>query len=276
MHIAPSIFREMRSAGMTNGEHIGSVFESFRPSSPIDRIKLGQTVSETVEYLYGSTHSWRNYLLVAKEERNRNRALNLTREVILRQGLNGLLAQEPARTELSLREKSIIQIEKVRSSQFYNWIRVPLSLPKLNAPAVSEELLWATVKDGYLAHEGEWQTALAARNSVDAYEAFRSAYEPIALVLFVVIFYFQMRGNTDQKVQKSMATLMDAKLDEIDELSDDVIDIGKVGIEKERIATLNRYRQAYKKRYGRAPSLQEHRYARTRIWAEIGADAEER
>ncbi|MFV3409788.1 hypothetical protein ACNH6C_14350 [Bdellovibrio bacteriovorus] len=216
--------------------------------------------------LFGAKDAPSRWIKKNGQERMEESAVLIAKEQLLKEGLVKTWGQTHDPATLSTLSKVMDRVWRFQHSRLMEFAGIPYWLPKMPNKAISKELMFKVIRDGYTTHQKEVAVALRSQNYRDAYNTFAKIYKP---VVFALIFIFIIERSYDQyqdEINKTVDTMI-KDLQQQRESLDEVMP--QVKLEEGK----NAFRQAlegFKMKWGEEPTSAERALMQTRIESALG------
>lgn len=165
--------------------------------------------------LFGSRTVADRFLLQSTQENERQSALLLAKEKILRQGLTGFWLNHGEPVPKRLLGRFLDGLRKINHSKPMIILQSPFSLFTLKDKTLADQLLLKIIEDGYDKHEDEVRSELAGQNRIEAFNSFRRIYAASIwgfIAVAQVQFAIESRNEAIQiEVQKAIHELRESR-----------------------------------------------------------------
>jgi hypothetical protein len=195
--------------------------------------------------LFGSRTTLNRFIFESKVQREKESAILLVKEQILRRGLLKIWSDDPSPKHMTVMQRVLDGFWRLQETLPMKLIRIPYILPIHRDNQLSPELLYKVIRDGYDTHEAEATKALKSQGKIEAYNTFTRLYSAVIFgTLLVTQAQFQIQQIKiieEQQVQQTRKILQDAQSG----LPNEVIALKNQEIEKAYSSALLEFRRRW-------------------------------
>lgn len=170
--------------------------KSIRSESSLNRyvVDLGAV-------LFGPESNLISIFKNSKDERLEKATTKIIQEKILNDGLLRAWNESRDGSSAKLASKVLDKVSAILNSRLLQLIGFPLTLPEIRNEKISNELMYKIIRDGYREHAEEARLELRQQNNIDAYNAFRKAYQPTVMAILLVAMAHTGYENYNKMIQ---------------------------------------------------------------------------
>ncbi|WP_374028302.1 hypothetical protein ACES2J_08185 [Bdellovibrio bacteriovorus] len=216
--------------------------------------------------LFGRKDSLNRWIKKNGVERMEESAVLIIKENLLKEGLVKTWADHHDPQSLSSLAKVLDRVWRFQNSRVMEFAGIPYWLPKIKDKAISKDLLFKVLRDGYNTHQKEIAVALKSQNARDAYNTFARIYKP---VVFALIFIFIVDKSYDEyrhEIDTGVELLIENLQNQREALDKDV---SQVKVEEARSA-FHQALKGFEAKWGEEPTPAERTLMQTRIENALG------
>ncbi|AFY01453.1 hypothetical protein [Bdellovibrio bacteriovorus] len=230
------------------------------------QVTLERQAVELGTLMFGAKDAPSRWIKKNGQERLEESAVLIVKEQLLKEGLIKTWGQTHDAATLSALSKVMDRVWRFQHSRIMEFAGIPYWLPKMPNKAISKELMFKVIRDGYAAHQKEVTIALKSQNYRDAYNTFAKIYKP---VVFALIFIFIIERSYDQ-YQDEINNAVDTMIKDLQQQRESLDKaLPQVKLEEGK----NAFRQAlegFKMKWGEEPTPAERAVMQTRIESALG------
>jgi ribosomal protein L29 len=152
--------------------------------------------------LFGQKEIVDRWIFQNKEQRLEESALIIIKEQLLKEGLLKTWGDVNNPSQIGIIKKSLDRIWTFQNSRVGELLKLPFALPSIKDQAISKELMYKVIRDGFEAHADEVRIALKHQNKIEAYNTFKKLYSPV--FMGVMLISHMMQAYEDIKRQQEI------------------------------------------------------------------------
>ncbi|MFV8259215.1 hypothetical protein ACNQKP_15515 [Bdellovibrio bacteriovorus] len=245
---------------------IRKILNQLQVENVPSQVTLERQAVELGTLLFGAKDAPTRWIKKNGQERMEESAVLIVKEQLLKEGLVKTWGQTHDAATVSTLSKVMDRVWRFQHSRIMEFAGIPYWLPKMPDKAISKELMFKVIRDGYTTHQKEVAIALKSQNYRDAYNTFAKIYKP---VVFALIFIFIIERSYDQ-YQDEINKAVDSMIKDLQQQRDSLDEaLPQVKLEEGK----NAFRQAlegFKMKWGEEPTPAERAVMQTRIESALG------
>lgn len=215
--------------------------------------------------LFGHREYLSRWIKKNGQERLEESTSLMIKERLIKEGMLKVWGEHADPASLGLLKKTMDRMWRFQNSRIVEYLGIPYWLPKAKDKALSQELIFKVVRDGYKAHEKEIAVALKSQSYREAYNTFARIYRP---VVFALISIFIVQKSYDD-YNTSIDQGVEALVSELQKQRDALSSLSEVRTEEARHA-LQQALSTFREQWGEDPTPSERLKIQTQIETALG------
>ncbi|WP_413560444.1 hypothetical protein [Bdellovibrio sp. HCB209] len=219
--------------------------------------------------LFGRKDSLSRWITKNGEQRLEESTHLIIKEQLLKEGLVKTWGDHYDPANISRISKITDKLWRFQHSRIMQFAGIPYWLPKMKDSAISTELMYKVIRDGYNKHEKEIALALKSQNSRDAYNTFKRVYSP---VIFSILFVFMLDEGYDQ-YQNMITEQVDTLVASLQQQREEIEKATPFMKLEEGKAAYQKALEVFNEQWGESPTADEDALIQAKIEEALGLQA---
>lgn len=263
-----SLKEHQESLSWIRRRKIRKILNSLEIEQVPSQARIEQYAVEMGTLLFGHREYLSRWIRKNGQERMEESTTLLIKERLLKEGVLKVWGEHNDPATLSVLNKMMDRVWRFQHSRVMEFAGIPYWLPKAKDKALSQELIFKVVRDGYKAHEKEIAVALKSQNYREAYNTFARLYKP---VVFALIFVFLLQKTYDD-YETSINDAVEDLVKGLEEQRKSIENLPEIKVDEAETA----FQQAlvtFKEQWGEDPTPAERLKIQTQIETALGVPA---